>query len=78
MDKRQRKKMPVSAKRGGKKNEAPAPRIGPGSTFDSVPSNIVRHMNRYSNKIVVNFDTVNLKVIWYFFSYFFVFLVLLL
>ena len=54
--------MPRSAGRGGKKTEAPAPRIGPGSTYDSVPANVIRHMKRYSNKIVINMDTVSLKV----------------
>lgn len=45
-----------------KKEKGPPPRVGPGSRFESVPKNVSRHMQRLSNMIVIDFDTVNLKV----------------
>ena len=48
--------------RSGKKKNEPAPRVGPGSTYDSVPKNIQSHMQRYSNKIIFDMNTFNLKV----------------
>jgi len=47
-----------------KKNKDVAPpRIGPGSTYESVPDNVARHMKRYSNRIEVDLNTVSIKVV---------------